>query len=717
MAKMKVDIAERWKAFAGPLKRKKDIFVRAMALVALTVSLTAVAYKIENLTYESYVQDIKLKTTISMVEVRERIKNDLISRVFALKELATIIGQHPDMNVTEFNIKALDFVLDNPDVKFVEAAPDLVASMVFPRTGNQEILGASYHDQPEALSKIMSSLSTGEAIMTGPAGLASGDRSLVLRVPVFVPGHSGRRDPWGILSVVIDYDKFFEAMEISEYEKGFDILIHEDPEGRAVHSDSLELCEILLGDEAVLTEDPITLELNLPFGAWQLAATTDGGWPPYLPNQLTRNISYALGILACVIAFAMVLRLYDKRRESDRLLSVGIEALEHGFVMFDSDRRLVAFNRRYKEIAGGSGMVRIGARYEDIVKSSLRRGLIPDAVGREEEWYERWSKRLEATDSDNEQIMADGSYIRAYDRAMDCGAVVGLRIDVTDLKIAQREAEAANRAKTEFMGVLSHELRTPLTIILGHARLAQNIVKMPVFGKLVAEIEKNPEFSADVMPLLDDLSTKFATMTRSIENSGNQLFTLISEILDLAKIESGTLAMEIAQTTVPKIVDTVVEQMRPMVENKGLAFEVSAVNCDINVDAKRIQQVLINLIGNASKFTEEGSIAVIATSTDSTVTIQVKDSGIGIPDDEIENVFEAFHQVDSTSSRKHNGTGLGLAISRDIALAHGGELTAQSVMGQGSTFTLTLPRSAALEHADNTEEAWDGNDDGQTLAA
>lgn len=701
MRMSKMSTTRHLKRWAVYLRRKQALIKQVIALTALAVVLSALAYKFEKLTYESHVQDLKLNTTIEMVEVRERIKNSVISRVFALSELATIIGQNPDMNATEFNIKALDFVLLNKDVKLVAAAPDLVVSMVFPKTGNESIVGLDYQNWPKHLAKINASMDSGDSIMTGPIDLTSGGRGLILRTPVFTLNASGKRDPWGVLSVILDYDKFLANLGIAEYVEGFDILIHE------TSAQGAEPGDILLGDSSVLAADPVFLNFNLPFGSWELAATTDGGWPPHLPNHLTRKMSYLLGILACLVGFGLVLRMHDKQRESERMLSVGIEALDHGFVMFDADRRLVAFNKRYKEIAGGSGMVRVGARYEDIVKANLRLGLIPDAVGIEDEWYEKWSQRLEIQDADNEQILADGTFIRAYDRSMDCGAVVGLRIDVSDLRIAQREAEAANRAKTEFMGVLSHELRTPLTIILGHARLAQNVVNMPVYTKLIEEIEKHPEIAENIMPKLEEVVSKFSTMTRSIENSGNQLYTLISEILDFAKIESGTLAMEFDHTTVPKIVDTVVEQMRPMVESKNLALEVDVVNCDINVDPKRIQQVLINLIGNATKFTEKGTISVSATATQSAVVFKIKDSGIGIPPEEIENVFEAFHQVDSTSTRKHNGTGLGLAISRDIAIAHKGELTAQSVMGQGSTFTMTLPRFAASQSDEDADQDWE----------
>ena len=372
--------------------------------------------------------------------------------------------------------------------------------------------------------------------------------------------------------------------------------------------------------------------------------------------------------------------------------------------MFDADRRLVAFNNKYKQLAGGSGQVRLGAKYEDIVKANLKMGLIPDAVGREKEWYAEWAKRIDIKEVDKEQILADGRLIRAYDRPLDDGSVVGLRIDITDLKRAQIAAEAANKAKTDFMGVLSHELRTPLTVILGHAQLAKNIHNMPVYKKLMAELEAHPEVLNEVSPKLDAVSGQIVKMMEALERSGNHLFTLISEILDFAKIDSGTLSMEMEDVTSDAVVEPVVDQMRPMVEDKGLKLELESETCDIHADAKRIQQVLINLISNASKFTDEGKISVKVKQTEDKVSFSVEDSGIGIPEDQLLKVFEAFHQVDNSSGRKYGGTGLGLAISRDIAKAHGGDLMATSVQGKGSTFTLTLPRPAAKEAPEEASE-------------
>lgn len=669
------------------------VFHGALAVSLATIILT-ISIRLEVLSYQNYVRDLKLNSTVQLIEVRQRIEADLFERILALNTLAAEIGEKPDMNTTEFNIKAVDFVLSNPDVVAITAAPDKVVEMVFPLRHGASRLGVDFTDDPALDQRIDEALRTGDGLITGPVELPSGGRGLVMRKPVFAQNELSANEPWGLLSVVLDYDSFVENLNIAEIEKDYDILIRE--------TGDVQNAQVLIGDLAVLDQNPIVMNFDFPFGQWQLAATSDGGWPQHMPGYVSRWLQRLVFLVICLATLMYVLRLAHTRRLAERQLSIGIEALDHGFVMFDPDRRLVAFNKKYKQLAGGSGMVRVGARYEDIVKANLRKGLIPDAVGREKEWYENWSKRLTEKSSDNEQVLADGRLICAYDRPMEDGSVVGLRIDITDLKTAQMAAEAANKAKTDFMGVLSHELRTPLTVILGHARLAKNFRSMPAYRKLVAEMEKHPEIGDDVVTKLDAVHNQIVTMMTALERSGDHLLFLISEILDFAKIDSGTLNMDMEPITAHDIVAPVTDQMRPMVQEKGLSLDVMDADLPLSGDSKRLQQILINLIGNASKFTEKGSISVKVSEQHDKVVFDVTDTGIGIPEEHLTKVFEAFHQVDSTSGRQYGGTGLGLAISRDIARAHGGDLTASSTVGQGSTFTLTLPKR--VEKHDNARE-------------
>ncbi|MCX7559642.1 ATP-binding protein [Sulfitobacter sp. F26204] len=663
-------------------------FAVCTLIVSLMILLTS---KIESLTYQTHLRDIKLTTTVEMVEVREHIQESLVKLAFDLNDFATLIGQDPQMSQPEFNIKALDILLATDGMKRITAAPDEVVSMVFPKTGNEQIIGRDYREFYNHDATTDKAIWSGEGQMVGPILLKDGSQELVLRKPIFLQGKNSQKKFWGTLSFVLDYDEYIANIGVPQINKRFDILAYE------AITELEQVGNVFLGDRSILEQDPISLHLKLPFGTWILAALPVGGWPDNAPGHVVRKLKFFSLTLAILAFFLLTQRIFEIRHQAERQLAVGIEALDSGFVMFGPDRRIVAFNQKYKKLAGGSGMVHIGARYEDIVKENIREGLIPDAIGREQEWYKEWLKRFDGEQvgvgvTDKEQILADGRMIRAYDRTMEDGSLVGLRTDITDLRKAQLEAERANKAKTDFMGVLSHELRTPLTVILGHTRLAKNMASMPFYKKLVQEIENHPEASAEILPKLDSLKDQMAKMLESVERSGNHLFTLISEILDFAKIESGTLAMEMQHTTVPAIVDAAVEQVRLMVEDKGLSLKVERGIYDLVVDSQRIKQVLINLIGNAAKFTDEGSISLDASQTDDCILFRVTDTGIGIPDAQLKTVFEAFHQVDSTAERMHNGTGLGLAISRDIALAHGGEITVSSELGKGSVFTLRVPR-------------------------
>lgn len=661
------------------LVRRAAIYISFAGLLLFCFS------KFEELSYQNYLRELKLEAITSLVEVRESIENNLSAKAQNITNLAVTIAENPTLNQTEFNIKAVDYVLENPAILNVSTAPDFVVEMVFPRYGNENVIGYDLRDDTAQYAKVQEALRSGEGFVTGPVDLIEGKRGVIMRKPVFAKGRSGVPHAWGVVSVVLDYEKLLSNLNIPEFEKQFDIVIQETSATGGQSS------EVLFGDTSIFEKDPIRLGFNFLFGQWELVATPDGGWPTHQPNHMWRWLAGCMVILFCLFSLWYIIRLVDQRLHAESILSTGIEALDHGFVMFDADRRLVAFNEKYKELAGASGMVRVGVRYEDIVKANLNKGLIPDAVGREQEWLEKWSKRLVTRASDNEQILADGRLIRATDRPMEDGSTVGLRIDITDLKKAQIAAEAANKAKTDFMGVLSHELRTPLTVILGNAKLAKNISMMPAYRNLVAKIQAHPDLNDEFMPLLEKINDQIGTMMGSLENSGNHLFSLISEILDFTKIDSGNLVLEKKPTSSTEIVGSVVDQLRPLVEQRGLQIVTQIEDVRLVADLKRIQQILINVIGNATKFTDSGTITLAVCEKDDKVIFSVTDTGIGIPEDQIDRVFEAFQQVDSTARRKYGGTGLGLAISRDIAVAHEGQLTLKSKLGQGSTFTLVLP--------------------------
>jgi signal transduction histidine kinase len=239
-----------------------------------------------------------------------------------------------------------------------------------------------------------------------------------------------------------------------------------------------------------------------------------------------------------------------------------------------------------------------------------------------------------------------------------------------DLQKQRAAAEEANQAKSNFLAVMSHELRTPLNAIGGYVQL----IEMGVHGP-VTEAQKE-------------------TLGR-IDRSQRHLLRLINDVLNLARIEAGRVDYVVERVPLAEVVDSVMPMVEPQIDRKNLRFE-AAVSDDLvaRADREKVQQILLNLLTNAIKFTSQGGGVCIeaGTSSASQVFLKVTDTGTGIPADMLEKVFEPFIQVDTRRSRSAEGTGLGLAISRDLARGMKGDLHVESRIGAGSTFQLDLPR-------------------------
>ena len=236
---------------------------------------------------------------------------------------------------------------------------------------------------------------------------------------------------------------------------------------------------------------------------------------------------------------------------------------------------------------------------------------------------------------------------------------------------ARRAAQAANDAKTRFLNMMSHELRTPLGAIGGYAALLEE----GIYGTLT------------------DGQRKYIARIR---HNQAHLLDLVNELLDLGKIESGEFALKPGAVPVQAVVESVHTMIEPQIRARDLKLQVEVANPDLlfYADRERVEQIVLNLLSNAVKFTPPGgSVRIMASPQADRICVGVRDTGVGIPADKLEAVFEAFYQVESSRSRANAGTGLGLAISRQLARAMGGDLTVKSELGKGSTFSLSLPRS------------------------
>jgi adenylate cyclase len=369
------------------------------------------------------------------------------------------------------------------------------------------------------------------------------------------------------------------------------------------------------------------------------------------------------------------------RHAMEQTLTEAIEAISEGFSLYDADDRIAVCNTRYKEMFSyGRETSMVGTPFRTIVANAV--GLIADAQSDPEHWIAERVAAHRNPGAPHLQHRTDGRWIRVSERRTARGGVVATYADITELKhreaeldnlvheiaVARDAAEMANRAKSQFLANMSHELRTPLNAILGYTELMAD----SAYG---------------------ELSEEMLEVLKRLEANGRHLLGLINDVLDLSKIEAGLLVLELSDYCVQDIAQTVRSTLEPLAAEKKLAFKLELARelPPGHGDGRRLTQVLINLVGNAIKFTDAGEVVITATATDGSFLLSVRDTGPGISLDDQTRIFQEFQQADNAITRKKGGTGLGLAISKRIIEMHGGRIWVESQPGQGSTFAFTLP--------------------------
>ncbi|UCF19267.1 MAG: response regulator, partial [Gemmatimonadota bacterium] len=249
--------------------------------------------------------------------------------------------------------------------------------------------------------------------------------------------------------------------------------------------------------------------------------------------------------------------------------------------------------------------------------------------------------------------------------------------DITELLEARRAAEAANRSKSQFLANMSHELRTPLNAIIGYSEMLEEDAEEAGQGQFLPDLQK-------------------------IHAAGKHLLSLINDILDLSKIEAGKMELYLEAFDVRQVIEGVATTVQPLIDKNAnkLKLDLADDLAVMHSDVTRVRQVLLNLLSNASKFTEGGTITLSATREKvaggdaERLRFRISDTGIGMTDDQLDRLFQAFSQADASTASKYGGTGLGLAISKRFCEMMGGSVSVESEAGRGSTFSVELPATA-----------------------
>src|SRR5688572_8361810 len=368
-------------------------------------------------------------------------------------------------------------------------------------------------------------------------------------------------------------------------------------------------------------------------------------------------------------------RLRDQHFYTRSLIESNIDAL-----MTTDQRGIITdINKQTEALTGCTRDELIGAPFKNYFTDS---GRAEAAINRvlSEGKVTNYELTARARDGTLTEVSYNASTFHDRDRRLQ-GVVAAAR-DVTELKRFEQtlkqsnvDLENASLAKDRFLASMSHELRTPLNAVIGFTGTL--LMKLP--GPLTGDQE---------------------SQLRTVQTSARQLLSLINDLLDLAKIESGKVEVHFERVSCQSVIDEVASALSPLAVTKGLTFAVTpaAENFAVQTDRRALSQILINLTNNAIKFTERGRVSLDVARRhaegQARIEISIRDTGTGISPEDKARLFQAFEQIESMSSRRHEGTGLGLYLSQKLAALLGGTITCDSELGQGSTFTVVLPETS-----------------------
>jgi len=405
------------------------------------------------------------------------------------------------------------------------------------------------------------------------------------------------------------------------------------------------------------------------------------------------QLIYTAGTLQDISEFTLA---YQRARIAEERLRDAIEALPDGFVLFDSEDRLVLCNTRYREMnAHISDILEPGVTFSEIMRTCVARDAQWDTRKGAEDWL---TDRIAAHHDPGEPLeerLPDGRWVRVVERITRQGENAGFRVDITEFKRQQhalnrlatdlqqqlRKANEANAAKNQFLAGVSHELRTPLNAIIGFAEILHN----ELFGELG--------------------NTHYKEYAKQIYESGNFLLSLVNDLIDVSRIAAGVKQLEVTNQDLRAVVGDVVPKIWPRARRARVRLR-TRVGHDlppVQADERALRQILMNLLSNAVKFTPAGGRICVAASAchDGMLGLEVTDTGPGIPADKLAYLGTPFQTVgDDPHKSDHQSSGLGLAIVKGLTEEMGGTMAIASEVGDGTRVRISLPAAVVAEAAD-----------------
>ncbi|MGX5200479.1 ATP-binding protein [Aliikangiella sp. IMCC44632] len=650
--------------------------------IVIIVLLTSAIY-VDHVNNQNYLFQQQRDVANELSIVRAKLEGNIFNNIQTVRGLVGLISNEPNLTQERFAQYVEPLLQGKNQIRNIGAAPDLVMTLMYPLEGNRGALGLDFNKIKSQRDDALKARDLGDIVLAGPVNLVQGGEAFIGRIPIFA-NHKYKQQPvsdekvfWGLISAVIDIKSFYQASGLNDPDSKIEVAISWASEGSQDFT-------TFYGDHSLHNAQSITSYVNLPNKVWQLDAIPKGGWQKTAPNSLMVRV--ALGVIALLIIIPVVLfsMAETKRRDQEKRLRALFELSPLGIALNDyKTGQFIELNNAMVKPTGYTKEEFRNLSYWEITpkkyesQEALQLEYL-EKTGR----YGPYEKEYTRKDGSTYPVLLNGVLISdSNGRKFIWSIVEDISIHKKHEKKLIRErnkAQAAAKAKSEFLATISHELRTPMNGVLGMLNL----------------LSRTP---------LDPTQKRKLTVA---QESGSALLKLIEDILDFAKVDSGKLELEIIDFDLLDLLESIAGSFEVEAENKSIALNLTLPELENQIvkgDPNRLRQILTNLISNAIKFTAEGSVTITCDLIDKKSHLEfianIKDTGVGIAAQEQAKLFQSFSQVDSSSTREHGGSGLGLAICKKLCNLMQGDLQVKSRLGEGSQFTFDvhLEKSKATE--------------------
>jgi len=654
-------------------------------LVALGIMLFAFSWHQKNLQTIEIEKDSSLIS--SLANIRGKLETEINSRLHLTQGLAGLVRANKLINEEQFQQFASDLGKNLTSIRSIQLAPQGVVQFVWPLSSNVSAIGHNLLADPKRLFAAQQAINTRTLWIAGPLSLIQGGDALIARLPIFVGSAPGSPENfWGFASILIDMPAFIKEVGLDNPQLRETIAIRgKDAKGK--------LGDIFYGDPNTIQNSLAQAEVSLPGGSWEISIknhTAIQNWP----GQTLFWVLSVVMTLGFPWLIYLLLRLpqkfqgavtiaTDALKKSEIRFRDAIEALPDGFVIYDENDKLYTCNERYRQVyQTSSEVIEEGRSYEEIMRYGFIKGQYHnDSVDKQsiDDFVRQRAEFHLLGTSIGEEHLASGQWMRMVERPIHGGGVVGLRVDITELKHKEQElaqardlAQAANIAKSNFLATVSHEVRTPMNVILG----------------LLEILKSSKDIPKEQLKFID-----------TAHLSAQQLLHIINEILDISKIEAGKLDLEVEPFSLKNTIENVINLSSNRAADKNLRLLTKIENIEnihIKGDEGHLHQILLNIVTNAIKFTNQGQVLLEVSQAGSTseqilIRFDVTDTGIGFTNEQAKKLFSPFVQLDNSASRCQEGTGLGLFICKKMLELMNSKISAKGIPNKGAIFSFTIP--------------------------